>query len=93
MIVNNIQDNQINESNTTEELSNSLLLESIEAVSISNPSESITETASIAETTITEPKKDIMNHLKQSNGDFSYFSAEQKERSSKIREHIQKSLS
>ncbi|MDJ0682955.1 MAG: hypothetical protein QNJ18_24220 [Xenococcaceae cyanobacterium MO_167.B52] len=50
-------------------------------------------TTSLPETEIQAPKQDIINHLKQSNGNFSYFSTQNQERSAKIREHIQKSLS
>ncbi len=93
MTVNNLQDNQSNELITAKVLSNSSLLESIEPLNIDDLAELTTATSSLAEANITEPKRDIMNHLKQSNGNFSYFSRDEQERSSKIREHIQKSLS
>ena len=80
-------------SSTPAESSNSSLPESVEPLTISTPSQLPTENTSLAETTIKERKKHIMEHLKKSSDDFQYFSADYKERSSKIREHIQKSLS
>lgn len=93
MTINDLKQNQTNDLITSAELSNSPLPESVDPSIIPNPAELTTENTPLADTTIEEPKQDIMNHLKQINGDFSYFSAEAKERSSKIREHIQKSLS
>ena len=93
MTVDNVKDNQINDLVTTEEFNAASVSESLESLSIANPSELTTETTSLPESAIQEAKKDIMSHLKQSNGNFLYFSTEHKERSSKIREHIQKSLS
>ena len=93
MTVDNVKDNQINDLVTTEEFDAASVSESIESLSIANPSELTTENTSLPETEIQEPKQDIINHLKQSNGNFSYFSTQNQERSAKIREHIQKSLS
>ena len=90
MNISDLKQNQTNNPSNQETASNSSVTESLEPL---NASELTTETTSLTETTIQDQKQDIMNHLKQSNGDFSYFSTEAKERSSQIKEHIQKSLS
>ena len=58
-----------------------------------NISSSSTENTSLAETTIQDRKKSIMEHLKQSSDNFQYSLADRKKRNSKIREHIKNSLS
>lgn len=94
MNISDLKQNQTNNPSNLETASNSSVTESVEPLNTFNPSELTTETTSLAEATIQkEPEKDIINHLKQSNGNFSYFSTEAKERSSQIKEHIQKSLS
>ena len=80
MTINNIQQNQIDNLNTLVEISNAPSPESVESVEM-------------VETIIQDPKQNIMNHLKHSSDNFLYFSVEDKERTSKIREHIQQSLS
>ncbi|MDJ0681610.1 MAG: hypothetical protein QNJ18_17310 [Xenococcaceae cyanobacterium MO_167.B52] len=93
MTVANVKDLQTNELITKEEFDAAFVSESLESLTIANTSELTTENTSLSENTIQEPKKDIINYLKQGNGNFSYFSTKDKERNAKIREHIQKTLS
>ena len=72
---------------TEEELTNYALSESVEDTNIS------TDESLVTEKIVNDRKQQIMQHLKQSSGNFCYSLSKQKERNSKIREHIKNSLS
>ena len=63
----------------------------VESSNSDTPAQS--SSTSFIENPIKDRTKQIMDHLKKSGHDFKHFSTASKERNSKIREHIQKSLS
>lgn len=93
MNTNHMQHNEINNLSDLDISSNSSVPESLETAIISDSPELITETNAVTESSINEYRRNIIDHLEQSNGNLSYFSQRNAERASQIREHIQKSLS